>query len=197
MCRQGLACGNLGKRYADEFAKRNTEVLAVSRAKENGEMSRKLGMLVAMLIAPGTIGIGANSASAAGVQVPFSASYSGTAATNLTFSGTGTSTHLGRISGEGYAVVTGPASSCLGGFANTNYQTLTAANGDSLTLTSSDVACPIDQGVYRGTGQYVVTGGTGRFSGATGQGTFDGRVDFTQGVSSFQLTGTISAPTGA
>lgn len=160
-------------------------------------MTRKLRMLVAMLIALGIIGMGANSAPAAGVQVPFSASYSGTAATDLTFSGTGTATHLGRIANNGYAVITGPSSSCLEGFANTNYQTLTAANGDSLTLTSSDEACPIGQGVYRGTGHYVVTGGTGRFSGATGQGTFDGRADFTQGVFTFQLTGTISAPNRA
>src|SRR5215469_12365201 len=147
-------------------------------------MTRKRHMLMVMLIAIGTIGIGANSASAAaGHQVPFQASYSGTAAftsaTTALFTGTGIASHLGRSTNENHITVTGPAS-CPGGIANINVETLTAANGDTIVLTGEhDQGCP-----------------TGRFAGATGQGTFDGVADFNQGTFSFQLTGTISAPGG-
>ena len=164
-------------------------------------MTRKRRMLVVMLIAMGTIGIGANSASAAaGHQVPFRASYSGTAAFNSTtgtalFTGTGIASHLGLSTNENHITVTGPDTSCPGGFANKNVETLTAGNGDKLMLTGPrDVGCPTRPGVVHGTGDWTVTGGTGRFAGATGQGTFVGGADFNQGTFSFQLTGTISAP---
>ena len=94
----------------------------------------------------------------------------------ITFSGTGISTSLGLSTNAGYAQVTGFDSSCPGGLANVNYETLTGANGDSISLTSHDVGCEVSPGVYQGTGHWVVTGGTGRFSGATGQGPSSGRV---------------------
>ncbi|MDP9340711.1 MAG: hypothetical protein M3Q23_01110 [Actinomycetota bacterium] len=164
-------------------------------------MIRKLCTLAAMFTALGTIGMGANSAYAAGIQVPFRGSYSGMAVTDFSsgtvdFSGTGISTQLGLSANEGHLQVTGPDSSCAGGLANVRNETLTAANGDLLMLTSHDVACPIGPLVFHGTGHWVVTGGTGRFSGATGQGTTDGTGDFMQGVFTLQLTGTISAPNG-
>ena len=165
-------------------------------------MTRKRHMLVVMLIAMGAIAIGANSASAAaGHQVPFRASYSGTAAftsaTTALFTGTGIASHLGRSTNvNNITVLSGPVS-CPGGFANKNVETLTAANGDKLMLTGPhDVGCSIRPGVVHGTGDWTVTGGTGRFAGATGQGTFDGGANFNTGTFSFQLTGTISAPGG-
>jgi hypothetical protein len=164
-------------------------------------MIRKISMLAAIVIALSTIGIGANAVYAANTQVPFAATYSGTASftdnpyINL-LDGTGIATHLGRSTNHALIVITGADNSCSGGIANTNYETLTAANGDSLTLTSYDIACPVGPGMYHGTGQWSVTGGTGRFSGATGQGTFEGHSDFNQGVFTFNLTGTISAPNG-
>ena len=168
-------------------------------------MTRKHHMLMAILIAMGTIGIGANSASAAaGHQVPFRASYSGTAAFNSAtgtalFTGTGIASDLGRSTNVNNITVLGPDSSCPGGFANVNKETLTAANGDTLELTGPhDVGCPspTDPTVVHGTGAWTVAGGTGRFAGATGQGTFDGGANFNKGTFSFQLTGTISAPGG-
>jgi hypothetical protein len=163
-------------------------------------MTSKRYMLVVMLIAMGTIGIGANSASAAaGHPVPFRASYSGTAAftsaTTALLTGTGIASHLGRSTNVNHITVIGPATSCPGGFANINVETLTAANGDTLVLTGPhDVGCPTRPGVVHGTGDWTVTGGTGRFAGATGQGTFVGGADFNKGTFSFQLNGTISAP---
>src|SRR5215471_871882 len=165
-------------------------------------MTRKRHMLVVLLIAMGTIGIGANSASAAaGPQVPFRASFSGKAAftspTSAVFTGTGIATHLGLSTNENNITVLGPDSSCPGGFVNKNVEKLTAANGDTLELKGPhDVGCPTRPGVVHGTGDWTVTGGTGRFAGATGQGTFDGGADFNKGTFSFQLTGTISAPGG-
>ena len=166
-------------------------------------MTRKRHLLVVMLIAMGTIGIGANSASAAaGHQVPFRASYSGTATFNSAagtalFTGTGIASHLGRSTNVNNITVLGPDTSCPGGFANKNIETLTAANGDMLMLKGPhDVGCPIRPGVVHGTGDWTVTGGTGRFAGATGQGTFVGGANFNKGTFRFQLTGTISAPGG-
>jgi hypothetical protein len=153
-----------------------------------------LGILGLRILGPGTI-----AAHAAGSQaVPFRGYYSGTSAftsaTTVTFSGAGISTYLGSSTNEGHVVVTGPDNSCPGGLANVNNETLTAANGDLLMFISYDVACPMRPGVFHGTGSWVVTGGTGRFSGATGQGTIDGYSDFNQGLFSFQMTGAVSAP---
>ena len=174
----------------------------ISRLRRRA-MPRKRHILVVMLIAIGTIGIGANSASAAaGHQVPFQASYSGTAAftsvTTALFTGTGIASRLGRSTNENHITVTGPAS-CPGGIANINVETLTAANGDQLMLKGPhDVGCPspTDPNVVHGTGAWTVAGGTGRFAGATGQGTFVGGANFTNHTFWFQLTGTISAPGG-
>jgi hypothetical protein len=154
-------------------------------------------MFVPILIALGAMGIRARTVSAAGGRIPFAGSFSGTAAftgpTTVAFSGMGIATGLGSSANDGHVVITGPDSSCPGGIANVNVETFTAANGDSLTISSDDVACPISPLVLHGTGQWVVTAGTGRFSGATGQGHIDGYSDFNQNTFSFQLTGTISA----
>jgi hypothetical protein len=167
-----------------------------------GMMTRKrplLVLFVTMVIPLGVMGMRAIPVSAASThQVPFTGSYAGTAAftsaTTITFNGTGIATYLGSGANEGQVVVTGPDSSCPGGIANINYETLTAANGDVLMITSYDVACPISPNVLHGTGHWVMSGGTGRFSGASGQGTIEGHADFNQGAFSFQLTGAISAP---
>jgi hypothetical protein len=157
-------------------------------------------MFAAMLIILSTIGIGLHSAYADEVQVPFSGTYSGTATfgpNGPIFDGTGISTHLGLGTSQGYSIITGIDNSrCLGGVANVNYETLTAANGDLLYIISDDVACPTGPNMYHGTGAWVITGGTGRFSSATGQGTFDGNSDFNRGQFIMHLTGTISASHG-
>jgi len=164
-------------------------------------MTRKRHMLVVMLMAMAAIGIGGNSAFAADThRVPFQGSYSGTAAftsaTTALLTGTGIASYLGRSTNENHITVSGPAS-CPSGFANINIETLTAANGDTLVLTGDhDQACPTGPEAVHGIGDWTVTGGTGRFAGATGQGTFDGVADFNKGTFSFQLTGTISAPGG-
>jgi hypothetical protein len=157
-------------------------------------------LVAAILVTPGVIGIGATSVYAADTQVPFRGSLSGTVAFGSggfpVFSGTGFFTLMGLVSNEGYVVFTTASANCAGGVPNDNYETLIAANGDSLTIVSHDVACPIAPNLYHGSGEWVVLGGTGRFSDATGKGTLDGYSDFNQSAFSIQLNGTISAPSG-
>lgn len=124
----------------------------------------------------------------------FAGSVAYTSASTVKFSGHGLATHLGRTTNEGHVVITGPDSSCPGGFANTNVELFTAALGDTLTITSQDVACPVSASAVHGTGHWIVTGGTGRFAGMTGHGTMVGGADFAQGVFDFRLTGTLSPP---
>ena len=70
---------------------------------------------------------------------------------------------------------------------------MTAANGDTLTIAAHNIACPIGFLQFHGTGTWVVTGGTGRFSDVTGAGTFNGGVNFVTEEFSFVISG-IAAP---
>jgi hypothetical protein len=164
----------------------------------NSRTSRSgLLLMVAMLIALGIVGMGATPASAAHM-IPFVGGYSGTAAFasdgTPRFRGTGIATYLGKSTNEGYVVFTSGAPSCAGGVPNDQYETLTGANGDSITIVSHDVACPIGPSQYHGTGNWQVVGGTGRFNGATGEGTLDGKSDFSKGTFGFVVIGKISVP---
>jgi hypothetical protein len=76
--------------------------------------------------------------------------------------------------------------------------TFAAANGDTFVLEEKFLST-FDPTSGRVTldGTYVVTGGTGRFVGATGSGTLSGSAVFTgpnNGIGSFTLLGTISSP---
>ena len=99
--------------------------------------------------------------------MPFLASYSGqatfTGETTVSFDGTGIATQLGLGDNHADVTITGPDSSCPGGLANTHIETLTATNGDSLTITAHNVASPTDVMQFRGSGHWIVTAGTGRF----------------------------------
>lgn len=147
----------------------------------------------------------AQTASAApGAYLPFSASFSGSVSPPngpppVALSGTGKASYLGRSTNSGHIAVTGPAGACPDdGFAVENDEVLTSTDeGDQITIVIHDEVCPISQGIYRGQGgTYVVTGGTGRFAGASGQGACSGTGDFVHGQFNFTLTGTISKPVG-
>jgi len=164
-------------------------------------MIPKIRISGATLLALGALGLGTSAASAASSQVPFKAIFSGSAVpldpTTSGFAGAGTATHLGTIATEGRAYISGADSSCPGGVANLNVETLTAANADTMTISSQDVACPTGPGQYHGTGHWTVTGGTGRFSSATGQGSYDGSADFNAGTFTIDLTGALALRVGA
>jgi hypothetical protein len=112
----------------------------------------------------------------------------------ILFAGEGHVSRLGRVANLGVAVITGPDRSCPGGLANINTETLTTPSGDSLTLRSVDVACPTGPGRTHGAGTWTVTAGSGRFEGATGQGTAEGDADFAAGTFVMNLDGWVSIP---
>ena len=156
-------------------------------------------LTVAMLIALVTAGTGTSLAyaSSSPVQVPFMGSISGTVAftgeTTAALSASGVATYLGFTTYAGNVSDITPTPT---GLTNVLVETLTAANGDTLTFFCTEVAVEISPGVFQATDQWVVIGGTGRFEGATGQGTADTHVDLNNGTFTKQLTGTISAPSG-
>src|SRR5947199_206208 len=76
--------------------------------------------------------------------------------TSVSFVGAGTATHLGHVTTVGAVVFTGADSTCPGRIANVNTETLTDDDGDTLTITSQDVGCPIGPGQFHGTGEWTV-----------------------------------------
>jgi len=131
-------------------------------------------------------------------QVPFKATFDTTFQSVLDFpllhvtvSGQGNASHLGNTT----AVSNDELVNLLSG-AGTATFVLTGANGDTVTISTSFQVTQVAGGVtFAGT--YTVTGGTGRFDGATGSGAASGSAIFTgptDGVGSFALDGTISSP---
>jgi hypothetical protein len=106
--------------------------------------------------------------------VPFMGIFEGTFAINpvtlhLHFEGDGLASHLGdsAIVGDSQLAPDGPG--CFVIVADA--VTLTAANGDQLFLTNVGEDCFDDTGHIVGSATFTVTGGTGRFAGASGTGT--------------------------
>jgi hypothetical protein len=151
--------------------------------------------LRAVVLAIGLMAVALPNVSAAPGGASFVSSYAGTgaftSASTVHFSGSGKATLLGASTNTGDVVIHGLDPSCPGGLANTNVETLRAANGDVLVLTMQDVSCPVATNVYHGTGHWEVTGGTGRFLGATGQGSIEGDADFNQGTFAIAMVGTV------
>ncbi len=157
----------------------------------------KLGRPLVGLLTAGVLLLAAGPAVASSSDRPFTATFVGHVAMPVpgqaVFDGAGQANHMGRIGTDGLAFVTGlDESTCPGGLANVHVETLTAANGDTLTITSLDVACPAAPGTFDGTGHWTVTGGTGRFANATGAGSFVGTVDFGTGTFTITLNGDLA-----
>ena len=106
-----------------------------------------------------------------------------------TASGSGNATHLGRYT--------------LSWEVEVNLETITgsgtsrfvAANGDSLYTVGTGQATPTDEpNVFHVVETLIITGGTGRFAGASGTINTDRIVDLTTGVTSGTISGTIMLP---
>ena len=106
-----------------------------------------------------------------------------------TASGSGIATHLGRYT--------------LSWEVEVNLETITgsgtghfvAANGDSLYTVGTGQAAPTDEpSVFHVVESLIITGGTGRFAGASGTINTDRIVDLTTGITSGTLSGTIVLP---
>lgn len=96
-----------------------------------------------------------------------------------TFNGTATSSHLGTSSwiAELTVPLTGLTLTDNGELCGpaTGSATLPAANGDEVDFTYAGTICALDAtnpifGAHSFSGTYTITGGTGRFQGATGTG---------------------------
>jgi hypothetical protein len=161
--------------------------------------------LIVSLLLMVVLGLASVRDAAAAEQVPFSGTFttSGTATPcgPLTFclsvQGAGTAMHLGRTTITRSIVTRNtlvPCPDVAGGTIRefTDTLTLTAANGDALTMTGSGTSCANGIDVIS-SGTYAVTGGTGRFSGASGTMTL--RIArFSPDPETTTLTGTISSP---
>ena len=126
--------------------------------------------------------------------VPFNGTFSGSAffmsEANVIFQGAGEVTHLGLTTNAGdLSLFPADSDGCI---PNINVETLTAANGDELVLVMEDIACPVEPGVFQGTGFWHVFSGTGRFADATGTGTVRGGANFNLGVFEITLTGQLA-----
>jgi hypothetical protein len=143
----------------------------------------------------------------AGTVVPFRATYHeqvafspcGASLVCVDARGVGLATHLGKgtdvnsagtvdFSTSPCATIQSPLASLIG------------ANGDTVTVSLSGTGCPTSVfGLDVLTGTYTVTGGTGRFAGASGGGTLDGlsQVDtscFCRAATTLTFTGNVSSP---
>jgi hypothetical protein len=135
----------------------------------------------------------------AGSQVPFNAGFSGEFATEfvppsflrILVTGEGNASQMGRTS----AVTTDELVN-LEDLSGTATFTLTGANGDTVVVAMTFQITEVPGG-FTTAGDYTVTGGTGRFYGATGTGLVAASGMFTgptTGVGSFTFAGTISSP---
>ncbi len=134
-------------------------------------------------------------------QVPFHATVSetftaapcGQWARCITAVGTGQAEHLGAITESATIVVdANPADAQNGCAPETRTTTLTAANGDVITLYGTGFSCAATSDAHD---NYVITGGTGRFQGANGSGNEYNVHTFTGpgvGVATVTYSGTIS-----
>jgi hypothetical protein len=129
-------------------------------------------------------------------SVPFEASVWGTVSSggddvHFLLDGTAIATDLGRSKYSGdVEIQTQDAGS--GVITDILVETLTAANGDTLTILCQQTAVPVGAGVYHGTDTWTVIGGTGRLRDATGSGTGDTQIDLVNHVFTKHLSGSIT-----
>jgi hypothetical protein len=108
----------------------------------------------------------------------------------VTATGSGEATHLGRYTVRYEVQVDLPTGTGTGLSAQ-----YVAANGDSLFAEGLGQATPTeDPSVFVVVETYTITGGTGRFAGATGSFTETRRVNIGTGVTSGTMEGTIVIP---
>ena len=109
---------------------------------------------------------------------------------SVTANGSGEATHLGRYIVSYKVQVDLPTGTGTGLSAH-----YVAANGDSLFAEGSGQATPTDDpNVFVVVENYTITGGTGRFAGATGSFTEERQVNIQTGITSGTISGNIVIP---
>lgn len=147
--------------------------------------------------APSTSAAGAGGASAAAEQVPFKGTFNATGTAvagdrcpvlTVEIHGTGNATHLGRLTNDQSHCAAPPSLAFTDGVF-----TLTAASGDQVRGTYFGEFVPLDPPLFTVDGHFTITGGTGRFAGATGGGDASGVQNLATGEVTVSLVGTISS----
>jgi hypothetical protein len=161
-----------------------------------GRISRAVLALLAVLISvPGQ-------ASAASL-VPFQATVAETFTAapcapvpSLCISAVGiaNATHLGKTRESASVVINLASHPAPGCTAETRETILSAANGDQLMLHATGLGCDTGPTATAAVDSYVVTGGTGRFNGASGNGTIKVTIDRASGTAVTSFNGVLSTP---
>jgi hypothetical protein len=109
---------------------------------------------------------------------------------NIQINTTGVITHLGKstVTVSSTADFSGPVPVPV----PPSYGVVTAANGDTVSFTLKWTAQTINAGIFEVTGPFEVTGGTGRFTGASGNGNYRGRININNGSVSAEVDGTLT-----
>jgi hypothetical protein len=144
------------------------------------------------LVAAFAVSLASIVASAVAAETPFKGKLNAVETSHLVFpiasvnrEGTGTATYLGKYTEHATLQVNVLTMSSTGA------ATFTAANGDTLSATVVGQATRIGPTVLSIVEVYTITGGTGRFAGATGNFTLESTVEQTTGVSTGTLSGSI------
>jgi hypothetical protein len=153
----------------------------------------KLRHSLFVLVAAFAVSLASVAGSAVAAETPFKGTVNAVETAEVVFptlsvtrDGTGTATHLGKFTEHITLQVNIPTGHATGA------ATFTAANGDTLTATVDGQATPTTTpGVVSIVEVYTITGGTGRFSDATGSFTLNATLDQATGVSSGTFSGTI------
>ena len=145
------------------------------RAPMRAQMRGALTAIAVALVALTSLAAPVAAGAAAGGQVPFKGSLEGLETTtgftlpstvSIVLEGTGNATHLGRFT------LVNPHDVDLSNMTGCGPEVLTAANGDSVTAFGCGVATLVSGipplAVLSIVEDYEITGGTGRFAGATG-----------------------------
>jgi hypothetical protein len=111
----------------------------------------------------------------------------------ITAVGQGQATHLGAVTERAFVVVdANPADAQNGCAPETRTTVLTAANGDTITMSGTGWSCAATSDAHD---SYTITGGTGRYQGASGSGSESNVHTFTGpgvGVATVTYDGDIS-----
>lgn len=151
----------------------------------------------AALIAGGLIALAIAGPVSAGAQAPFKGTLAGTASITplggpmvaVEIEASGTATHLGRFTLQAPHVVNQATLSAVGTYL------ITAANGDTITADLAGTARMVEPpNVIAISETATVTGGTGRFEGATGSILVTRMFNRATGVTTGTLEGWISTP---
>jgi hypothetical protein len=130
---------------------------------------RRLLSLIALALAVAFLSVAPAFGSAKGTDRPFKGSGSGTGAigfvggvpANATIDATTQASHLGFATVHVVNVFTGPTTA-------TSTGTFVAANGDTVTESGTITSVAVNPTTITSTAVYTITGGTGRFAGASG-----------------------------